>query len=475
MEQYDAIRNLLQPNDDEWKISFRHQNDEVYVALVTVLLKQDKITEALVTAERGRAQALMDLMKSQYGVHLTLPQPSVSQCDIVKTVRSITTQTVFIAAGARELNFWVLQKEGDILFRRKEISNTCLKKDVFKSLQSLKKNAYDEIRVNRDVHCENRALEEPTVNNLAREKTCEEDGESSHSRNTHLRNLYELIIDPISDLIHASELIIVPDGPLFLAPFAAFRDRCSKFLCESFTIRLVPSLSTLKLMAECSERYCSDGKALLVGDPWVCEIKRKGKRRLEQLEFAKKEVEMIGKILDVTPLMRQEATKAEVLRRLDSAPLVHIAAHGSMETGEIFLSPNPPTPERPSKGPKKEDYVLTMEDVLNTQLRARLVVLSCCHSAQGEVKVEGVVGIARAFLGAGARSVLVSLWAIDDEATLEFMGCFYQHLVEGKRASEAINQSRKFLRESERFSDVKHWAPFVLVGDDVILDLGKKE
>ena len=474
VEQYDAIRNLLEPNDDEWKISFRHQNDETYIALVTVLLEQDKITEALLIAERGRAQALMDLMKSQYGVHLTLPQPSVKQSDTLKTASGITSQTVFIAAGTRELNFWVLQKEGDVQFRRKEIGDTCLKEDVFKSLRSLTKNAYDEIRVNRDVQCENRALEEPTVKDLA-EKRCEEDGHSSHSKNSSLRNLYELIISPISDLIQGSDLIIVPDGPLFLAPFAAFRDHCCKFLCESFTVRLVPSLSSLKLMAECSERYSGNGEALLVGDPWVCEIKKKGKRHLEQLEFAKKEVEMIAKILGVTALARKEATKAEVERRLASAPLVHIAAHGSMETGEIALSPNPPTPERPYKVPKKEDYMLTMEDVLKIKLRARLVVLSCCHSAQGEIKAEGVVGIARAFLGAGARSVLVSLWAIDDEATLEFMGCFYQHLVEGKRANEAISQARKFLRESERFSDVKHWAPFMLVGDDVTLDLGKKE
>lgn len=146
-----------------------------------------------------------------------------------------------------------------------------------------------------------------------------------------------------------------------------------------------------------------------------------------------------------------------------------------METGEIALSPNPPSPERPYNAPKKEDYMLTMEDVLNMQLHARLVVLSCCHSAHGDIKAEGVVGIARAFLGAGARSVLVSLWAIDDEATLEFMSCFYQHLLEGKRASEAINLARKCLRESERFSDVKHWAPFMLVSDDVTLDLGEKE
>jgi len=57
-------------------------------------------------------------------------------------------------------------------------------------------------------------------------------------------------------------------------------------------------------------------------------------------------------------------------------------------------------------------------------MRARLVVLSCCHRTRGEIKAEGVVGTARVCLGAGARSVLVSLWAINDEATLEFMKKF---------------------------------------------------
>ena len=117
-----------------------------------------------------------------------------------------------------------------------------------------------------------------------------------------------------------------------------------------------------------------------------------------------------------------------------------------------------------------EDYILTIRDVLNVQLRAKLVVLSCCHSGQGEIKAEGVVGIARAFMGAGARSVVVSLWAIDDEATLEFMKCFYQHLAEGKPASESLNLAMKSLRESDEFRDVKYWAPFLLIGDDVTLD-----
>lgn len=97
-------------------------------------------------------------------------------------------------------------------------------------------------------------------------------------------------------------------------------------------------------------------------------------------------------------------------------------------------------------------------------------MLSCCHSAQGEIKAEGVVGIARAFLGAGARSVLVSLWAIDDEATMEFMKHFYGELVKGKKASEALRVAMKCMRESQQFREVKYWAPFVLIGDDVTLE-----
>ena len=102
--------------------------------------------------------------------------------------------------------------------------------------------------------------------------------------------------------------------------------------------------------------------------------------------------------------------------------------------------------------------------------RASLVVLSCCHSGKGKIfKGEGVVGIARAFLAAGARSVLVTLWAIDDEATMVFMKRFYQHLKEGKTASSAVQQSMKSLRESDLYSEMKYWAPFQLIGDDVRL------
>ena len=66
--------------------------------------------------------------------------------------------------------------------------------------------------------------------------------------------------------------------------------------------------------------------------------------------------------------------------------------------------------------------------------------------------------------------MLISLWAIDDEAMLVFMKSFYQHLKEGKTASAAVHQSIKSLRESKEFSEMRYWAPFQLIGDDVKIE-----
>ena len=292
--------------------------------------------------------------------------------------------------------------------------------------------------------------------------------ERAMPQDSSLHTSYDLVIKPIADLSKGNELIVVPDGPLWLAPYGAFVNSDSQHLCESLRIRVIPSLTSLKLIADCPDDYHSRCRTLLVGDPWVAEVTNSnGEQILEQLPFARKEVQIIGEILKETALVGKEATKDAVLRRLSSVALVHIAAHGCMETGEIAKKPDP---NRAFMILKKEHYVLTMTDVLNVQLRARLVVLSCCHSGRGEIKAEGVVGIARAFIGAGARSVLVSLWAIDDETTMEFIKISYRHLSEERSASESLSKAMKYLRESEKYSDVKYWAPFVLIGDDVTLE-----
>ena len=67
----------------------------------------------------------------------------------------------------------------------------------------------------------------------------------------------------------------------------------------------------------------------------------------------------------------------------------------------------------------------------------------------------------------------MSLWAIDDEATLEFMKHFYEHLVGGKSSSKALNQAMNCMRESKEFGEIMHWAPYLLIGDDVTLEFAE--
>ena len=273
----------------------------------------------------------------------------------------------------------------------------------------------------------------------------------------------------MADLLDDAEIIIVPDRSLYNVPFSALKNESGSYLSETFRIRIVPSLITLKFIHDSPADYHSQTGALIVGDPEVGDVIYKGRHeRFGPLPCAREEAEMIGRLLGTQPLLGKRATRQEVLQRIHSVGLIHFAAHGSAERGEIALAPHQPT----DRIPQEKDYLLTMSDISKVQLRAKLVVLSCCHSASGQVRAEGVVGIARAFLGSGARSVLVALWAIPDEATEQLMRRFYEHLVRGESTSESLHQAMKWMR-GNGYSDVRDWAPFMLIGDDVKFDFDR--
>ena len=281
---------------------------------------------------------------------------------------------------------------------------------------------------------------------------------------------YKLLIAPVMKFLEGPEVIIVPDRAIYNIPFAALIDETGKYLSETFRIRVVPSLTTLKLINESPADYHCQTGALIVGNPDVGEVLFKGKlTNVSRLQCAENEAKMIAKKLGVEPLLGQKATKLAVLHAMNSVALIHIAAHGDAERGEIALAPSFHVPN----GIHQEGlYLLKMSDISKVQLRAKLVVLSCCHSAHGQTKAEGAVGIARAFLGSGARSVLVALWALDDKSTEQLMSHFYDHLLAGESAGESLNEAMKWMR-SQGY-EVNQWAPFILIGDDVTFDFGKK-
>jgi CHAT domain-containing protein len=116
-----------------------------------------------------------------------------------------------------------------------------------------------------------------------------------------------------------------------------------------------------------------------------------------------------------------------------------------------------------SQSAEGQDGFLTMSEVLNLALDADLTTLSACQTGLGEqLSGEGVMGLARAFQYAGSRSVLVSLWNVDDEATAALMGAFYRHLSRGVPMAGALARAKLDVQSKEAWSHPFFWGAFVL-------------
>ena len=187
------------------------------------------------------------------------------------------------------------------------------------------------------------------------------------------------------------------------------------------------------------------------------------------LPSAAEEVKSLSKLFQATPLLGRDAQKQVALELLDKACIIHIAAHGQPNNGEIMLAPHRSQLQSSSSLPIQESFLLTQQDIMNISVKARLVVLCCCHTGQGKVTSEGVIGITRAFLAAGARSVLATLWPINDTATKEFMEKFYEELCQETSVCEALRRAMNIFQnhEKQHYQSVAVWAPFTIYGEDV--------
>ncbi|XP_028400933.1 tetratricopeptide repeat protein 28-like isoform X1 [Dendronephthya gigantea] len=299
-------------------------------------------------------------------------------------------------------------------------------------------------------------------------------GADNLSPETILKQLFNRLIQPIRDAVKGNKLIVVPDGPLFFIPFCSLIDENGRYLSQSYSIQVTPSLHTLTFTKEQPD-HSDLGFALFVGNPKVS---------LHGTDFtptdlpkAAEEVVSLSKLFTARPLVKAEAKKQVVLGLLSGASIIHIAAHGEPKKGEIMLAPDLSLNEPSSSPPNQDSYLLTQNDITSISLHARLVVLCCCHTGQGKISSEGVIGIARSFLAAGARSVLATLWPISDDATKEFMEAFYGELLQETLVCEALRRVMNLFQQHERedYRSILIWAPFTVYGEDVMFSKGDIE
>ena len=467
--KYEQIRTLLKGNS-EFQMSLLEEHGTFPYQLFTDLLcDTGKFRDALYVEELGRARVLAELMADKYSAESHISADPRSWFGIENIARRESNCVfLYISYEDRQVLLWVLKANGDIFFRKTdEVKIDTLIAEQVCEVEGVFKKSAKCFGVLPTANCEDRSLDD----NVHEESQANLRGDKikDTGRSHHL--CYEWIFAPVTDLLTEPEIIIVPDRFSYRVPFAALRDGpAGKYLSEKYRIRIVPSLTTLRLIQECPADYHSQTDALVAGDPTVGKVHYNGcLTDITPLFCANKEAEMVGILLGVQPLLGSRATKHAVLQAIPSVSLVHLAAHGNAERGEIALSPQYTC----NSTPQEEDYLLTMSDIEGVQVRAKLVVLSCCHSGRGLVKKEGVIGIARAFLASGARSVLVASWAVEDEATSKLMKHFYKHLVRGESASESLHQAVQWLR-SNGFPRPFQWAPFVLMGDNVTFYFMKK-
>jgi len=264
---------------------------------------------------------------------------------------------------------------------------------------------------------------------------------------------YEMLIAPLQSKIRYERLMIVPHRELHYVPFAALRDaKRNHYLVEDHTIVYVPSATALTFLRR-QEPHAS-GRALVLGDP---------AGSLGRLKSAPEEAKTVAHLLGTTPLLGADACE-RLIHDLDPrVDLMHIAAHARYDGANPLFSFIALAPE----GDKYDGNLEAQEILADVDLSGvNLVVVSACSTAAGKPSAgDEIVGLTRALLYAGTPAVLSTLWEIDDVASTELIDAFYECLVSGLPAADALREAQLSMLRSNLFQSPKWWAAFTLHGD----------
>jgi CHAT domain-containing protein len=256
-----------------------------------------------------------------------------------------------------------------------------------------------------------------------------------------LQRLYELLLAPVAAWIAGyRRLVIVPHAGLHSVPFSALWDG-QHHLIERYELSVAPSASSLTFCLR--PRAAPSAQMLVVGHSAD-----------GALPGALAEARAVASLYDAECLLEEAATVAQVKRRACEAGVIHLAAHG-------LARPDAPT----FSFLKLADGHLTALDCFELELECELVTLSACETGRGVIAPgDEQIGLPRAFLYAGARSVVQTLWRIEDRVTQQLMVDFYTGLRRGRGRAEALRQAQlQYLG-----GDATHpflWAAPSLVGD----------
>ena len=285
--------------------------------------------------------------------------------------------------------------------------------------------------------------------------------------------LYQQVLKPLAPDA-SSSLVVIPDGSLHLVPFGALMDEQGSYVESRLTVSAAPSATIYYTLRTAAKRATPSKPFLGVaysatgaGEPTATKRDMADLRaaNLKPLQFGREEISEAAKAMGPGSVTLDGGGSSEAA--LKSQPLgdfkvLHFAAHGVSSESEPDRSALVLLPGRDT-----EDGLWQAREIRRTRLNADVVVLSACETGSGRLQgQEGVMNLARSFLTAGAKSVVASLWSVDDRSTATLMESFYTHLAQGSTVSYALRQAQlDFIKTYGDKAKPYLWAGFEVIGD----------
>jgi CHAT domain-containing protein/uncharacterized protein HemY len=326
---------------------------------------------------------------------------------------------------------------------------------------------------------------------------------SPHQLRTATANLSRILLNPISQIIVGKRLLVVSDGALQYIPFSALTDNNNQLVAANHEVVNLPSAATLvALRNEIASRQSAPKQLAILADPVFAASDPRVQQRtappeteLEERSRSLRDVEFGASLKDAgvirNEIPRLPATRWEALEISKLVPadqqkialdfqasrataldgslsqyrIIHIATHGLLnsrrpELSGIVLS----LVDQSGQG---QNGFLQVHEVYNLKLPADLVVLSACRTALGkDIRGEGMVGLTRGFMYAGAARVVSSLWEVDSKATAELMTRFYRKMLQDKlEPAAALHAAQVSISRDPRWRSPYYWAGFTIQGE----------
>ena len=319
-----------------------------------------------------------------------------------------------------------------------------------------------------------------------------------HQVKRHARELDTRVMEPVRNLLgNTNNILLSPDNALYLIPFEALVNEPGNYLVETHTINYLSSGQDLRRLKPAT---LNNTAPMVMGDPYFgrpdISVRPQSQaisnrsdalrspRSLTQNAFpplpgTREEAENVASILGVKPLTGIQATEA-ALKKAKSPFVLHVATHGfffgtpktiseqtSSDSNLLLSSGLVLAGVKHGQSGKDENGFLTALEVSNLNLAGtQLVVLSACDTGLGHISTgEGVYGLRRAFVMAGANAQLTSLWKVQDTATKDLMLMYYQNLVKRLGRNEALRQTKLDMLQSEQYHHPYYWASFIASGN----------